>query len=248
MYKHYNMIFVLALFIVSCKTNRKQDIQERGKKVDSLIISNQDFRDYLSNFKTIELIEIKNMNNYFNDQFLARDDKLIQIPKNYKKLYIPDLKADYVFYAFKLIASNQSIITIMYIEKADANVETADSSLFALCLYNKDSKLIGYLYINGSNLDETLPSYNLRSQFVFTKKCILVKSYDYCINKKDLYSGNFDANDSTYNGVVTIKDYLIDIYKNKIILNKSEKSKAKIKIIVRNPEPAILKLIEPKIE
>lgn len=244
---------VFSILLVSCTKNNQSQPNSSKIKFSGNIVIDKNFKEYLNNFKELNIDGYdtikKTFEHVFNENELSiKQMKLVSASK--RKEYLFGIKYSQVYYGYKTILSNNSIMLIYFADSTrfqpnkDADIET---KFFTACIYNSRGSLISHINIMGTNACIVDPTYALISNLKFSKNNLIITSYEYSYRKEEYDSPEFNQGVEPYylKGDLLTKKCKIDFNSNKIVLLGLTKKDAKIKF---SNNSIFLLLIDPQIK
>ena len=242
---------VLNLFS-SCNQNKLKGSNIKNGSTNETNSMNNNFDDYLLNFKSIEISNLSNLRNIFNEHYLANEDSLVEVSSKYKNIFLKSVKADFAYYGFQTKLPNKSFILTYLIhcgnEINDINEEIIDTTFLNSFIYNDKGNLISSIKIFGSNLTGIPPTYNMVSTFSISNDSLVINNYEYSTGKDYSSVITVPGSDSILVANLTISKYRLNLHTNAFSLITRNKQKAKVIEVYQNPLPVYLKLLVPEVD
>jgi hypothetical protein len=240
-------LFLVALFaLINCnQTSKKNDDKVAQKETLSYIDSN--FESFKTKFKPLALDNLKELDEKFNNQYLAYDDTSLEVSQVHKEKYLKNLNSKYIYYGFKTELPNKSVILTFLMHYGAENSkdgEVIDTSFFVSLVFSDSGMLQSNFRSFGSNHTGEPPTYNMKSTFVNESDRLIITNYEYSIGKNNYEAKPITGSDSIYLADLTLTKYYLNYNSNEVILINKSRSKAKVVEHYRNPFPVYLRPLE----
>lgn len=231
-------IFICFIFIFSCKDdNSTKNTNSSKNKIEKTELLNNDFKNYLRNFKEIQLESNKSLDDIFHKYMnMEYNKQLKEISLLDQNKYTKKLTYSKIFYGLTSELPDNRYLLIYYIktnEYLKFQKMESDMAYFKAAIYNNNGIYLSEINVDGCDIPAFDPTYNLLGFLHMHNDTLHVSLEEYLIKSIQEY------NDSIVDGYINSKYYILK--DNKFILNKSDNKKSKFVISLNKYDTSILK-------
>lgn len=235
------VFIVFWIFFIGCNQSPKTAIDETNSN------NEKNFEQFKTNFKSINLYNLKKLGEEFNNHFMANEDSLIEVSQNCKSCFLTGFNTDNIYYGFKTLLPNKSVILTFfkhYGTKMNEDGEVIDTSYFVSFVFNNLGLLKSNFRSFGSNLTGVPPTYNMTSTFKYKDDGLIITNYEYSTGKN--YGEAIPLSDTVpiYEANLIKTTYYLSYKSNEVKLINKIKSKTKVLEYYPDESPVYLKPID----